>query len=115
MKSQSYELLFGARARPDLTATIALQLQDVVFNFHNANRDILESTMALMVKEYGAATDTKDRQAALMNVVAISEKLAGSLPPWYARNKEIIASAIGVMGGISGLLTLINSVLQHKH
>jgi serine/threonine protein kinase len=115
VKSQSYELLFGARARPDLTATIALQLQDVVFNFHNANRDILESTMALMVKEYGAATDTKDRQAALMNVVAISEKLAGSLPPWYARNKEIIASAIGVMGGISGLLTLINSVLQHKH
>ena len=68
-----------------------------------------------MLNEYGSATDPKDRQAALMNVVALSEKLAVRLSPWYERYKEIIASAVAVMGGVSGLMTAINSVLGHKH
>ena len=55
-----------------------------------------------------------DRQAALMNVVALSEKLATRLSPWYERHKELIASAVAVMGGVSGLLTTIHSVMGHK-
>ena len=115
VKAQAYELVFGARARTDLTATIALQLQDLVSNLRKLDQRILAGTVALMLEEYGSATDTKDRQAALMNVVALSEKLAVRLSPWYERYKEIIASAVAVMGGVSGLMTAINSVLSHKH
>ena len=115
VKAQAYQLVFGARARTDLTATIALQLQDLVSNLQKLDQRILAGTVALMLEEYGSASDTKDRQAALMNVVALSEKLAVRLSPWYERYKEIIASAVAVMGGVSGLMTAINSVLSHKH
>jgi hypothetical protein len=115
VKSQAYDLVFGARARTDLTATIALQLDDLVSKLSKLDERILAGSVALMLNEYGSATDTKDRQAALMNVVALSEKLAVRLSPWYERYKEIIASAVAVMGGVSGLMTAINSVLAHKH
>jgi len=115
VKSQAYDLVFGARVRTDLTATIALQLDDLVTKLRGLDERILAGTVALMLEEYGNATDTKDRQAALMNVVALSEKLAVRLSPWYERHKEIIASAVALMGGVSGLMTALNSVLSHKH
>ena len=115
MKSQAYELVFGARARTDLTSTIALQLDELVSKLRGLDERILAGSVALMLNEYGSATDAKDRQAALMNVVALSEKLAVRLSPWYERYKEVIASAVAVMGGVSGLVTAINSVLTHKH
>lgn len=115
VKSEAYELVFGAKARTDLTATIAVQLDELVSKLHKLDERILAGTVALMLAEYGSATDTKDRQAALMNVVALSEKLALRLSPWYERYKEIIASAVAVMGGVSGLVTALNSVLAHKH
>ncbi len=115
VKSQAYDLVFGARARTDLTATIAVQLDDLVSKLSKLDERILAGSVALMLNEYGSATDTKDRQAALMNVVALSEKLAVRLSPWYERYKEVIASAVAVMGGVSGLMTAINSVLSHKH
>lgn len=114
-KSQAVDLVFGARERTDLTATIALQLDDLVSKLRRLDERILAGSVALMLNEYGSATDPKDRQAALMNVVALSEKLAGRLTPWYERYKEIIASAVAVMGGVSGLVTALNSVLTHKH
>jgi hypothetical protein len=114
VKSEAYELVFGAKARTDLSATIAVQLDQLVSKLHKLDERILAGTVALMLAEYGSATDTKDRQAALMNVVALSEKLAVRLSPWYERYKEIIASAVAVMGGVSGLVTALNSVLAHK-
>jgi hypothetical protein len=115
VKSEAYELVFGAKARTDLTATIAVQLDELVSKLRKLDERILAGTVALMLEEYGSATDTKDRQAALMNVVALSEKLAVRLSPWYERYKEIIASAVAVMGGVSGLVTALNSVLAHRH
>ena len=115
-KAQAVDLLFGAKSRVDLTATIAFQLEELVGRLRALDERILASTVALMLNEYGRATDAKDRQAALMNVVALSEKLAQRLSPWYERYKEVIASAVAVMGGVSGLVTAINSVLgSHKH
>jgi hypothetical protein len=114
-KSQAYDLVLGAKARVDLTATIALQLDDLVAKLHAIDDRILAGTVALMLDEYGRATEAKDRQSALMNVVALSEKLAHRLSPWYERYKEVIASAVAVLGGVSGLLTAINSLLgAHK-
>lgn len=113
VKSQAYDIVFGARARTDLTATIALQLDELVSKLRNLDERILAGSVALMLNEYGSATDPKDRQAALMNVVALSEKLAVRLSPWYERYKEIIASAVAVMGGVSGLITALRSILAH--
>jgi hypothetical protein len=115
VKSQAYELVFGAKARTDLTATIAVQLDELVSKLSRLDERILAGSVALMLNEYGTATDAKDRQAALMNVVALSEKLAVRLSPWYERYKEIIASAVALMGGVSGLVTALNSLLAHKH
>lgn len=114
-KVQAYDLVLGAKARVDLTATIALQLDDLVAKLHTLDDRILAGTVALMLDEYSRATEAKDRQSALMNVVALSEKLAHRLSPWYERYKEVIASAVAVLGGVSGLLTAINSLLgTHK-
>jgi hypothetical protein len=115
VKAEAYDLVLGAKARVDLSATIALQLDDLVAKLRGLDERILAGTVALMLDEYGRATDTKDRQAALMNVVALSEKLANRLSPWYERYKEAIASGVAVIGGISGLLTAISSLLgAHK-
>ena len=115
VKTQAFDLMFGAKTRVDLTATIALQLEELVGRLRALDERILAGTVALMLDEYGRATDAKDRQAALMNVVALSEKLALRLSPWYERHKEVIASAVAVLGGVSGLLTAINSVLASHH
>jgi serine/threonine protein kinase len=115
VKSEAIELVFGAKTRTDLTATIAVQLDQLVSRLRRLDERILAGSVALMLNEYGSATDPKDRQAALMNVVVLSEKLAVRLSPWYERHKEIIASAVAVMGGVSGLVTALNSVLGHKH
>jgi tRNA A-37 threonylcarbamoyl transferase component Bud32 len=114
-KAQAYDLMLGAKARVDLTATIALQLDDLVTKLRGLDERILAGTVALMLDEYGRASDAKDRQSALMNVVTLSEKLAHRLSPWYERYKEVIASAVAVLGAISGLLTAITSLLgAHK-
>jgi serine/threonine protein kinase len=115
VKTEAFDLMFGARARVDLTATIALQLDELVGKLHALDERILAGTVALMLDEYGRATDAKDRQAALMNVVALSEKLTLRLSPWYERHKEVIASAVAVLGGMSGLVTAINSVVGLHH
>ena len=114
-KTQALDLALGAKARVDLTATIAVQLDELVGRLRALDERILAGTVALMLDEYSRAADTKDRQAALMNVVALSEKLAQRLSPWYERHKEVIASAVAVLGGVSGLLTAINSVLGSHH
>jgi serine/threonine protein kinase len=114
VKEQAYRLVLGARDRVDLTATMAFQLDELIARLHDLDDRILAGSVALMLNEYGSASDPKDRQAALMNVVALSEKLARRLAPWYERYKEAIASAVAVMGGVSGLMTAINSVLAHK-
>lgn len=115
VKTQAFDLMFGAKTRVDLTATIALQLDELVGRLRALDERILAGTVALMLDEYGRATDAKDRQAALMNVVTLSEKLALRLSPWYERYKEVIASAVAVLGGMSGLLTAINSILVSHH
>jgi len=115
-KEQAYDLALGAKARVDLTATIALQLDDLVTRLRGLDEKILAGTVALMLDEYGRATEAKDRQSALMNVVTLSEKLTQRLSPWYVRYKDAIASAVAVLGAVSGLLAAITSLLGvHKH
>jgi hypothetical protein len=48
-----------------------------------------------MLNEYKQASEAKDRQSGLMNVVALSEKLSQRLSPWYVRYKDVIAVSRG--------------------
>lgn len=114
-KEQAYALALGAKARVNLTETIALQLDDLVHRLRALDEQILAGSVALMLNEYSRSSDAKDRQSALMNVVALSEKLAHRLSPWYVRYKEVIASAVAVLGAVSGLLTTINSLRGPHH
>jgi eukaryotic-like serine/threonine-protein kinase len=106
----AFAIATGAKERLDVTQTIAVQLNELVTNLRALDQRILAGTVALMLNEYQQASEAKDRQAALMNVVALSEKLTLSLSPWYVRYKDVIASAVAVAGAVSGLLTAYNGI-----
>jgi serine/threonine protein kinase len=108
--AQAYALAAGAKTRVNVTATIAIQLDDLVSNLRALDERILAGSVAMMLKEYDQATEAKDRQSALMNVVTLSEKLAQRLSPWYVRYKDVIASGVAVSGAISGLITAYNAL-----
>lgn len=91
-----------------------MQVTDLVARLRDLDERILAGTVALMLDEYQKASDTKDRQSALMNVVSLSEKLGQRLSPWYVRYKDVIGSAVAAAGAISGLLTAYNGFHGHK-
>ncbi len=111
LRTDALELAVGARNRVDLTATIAMEVTDLVTRLRDLDERILAGTVALMLDEYNKAADAKDRQSALMNVVSLSEKLGQRLSPWYVRYKDVIASAVAVAGAVSGLLTAIRAFM----
>ena len=113
LKSQALGLAIDARQHVDLSATMALQVTDLVGRLRQIDERILAGTVALMLNEYQRASEGKDRQSALMNVVALSEKLGQRLSPWYVRYKDAIAMLVAVAGAVSGLLTAYNG-LRHK-
>jgi hypothetical protein len=113
LKSEALSLALDAKQRMDVTATIALQVTDLVGRLRQIDQRILAGTVALMLNEYQTASEGKDRQSALMNVVALSEKLGQRLSPWYVRYKDVIATFVAVAGALSGLLTAYNG-LHHR-
>jgi eukaryotic-like serine/threonine-protein kinase len=113
LKSQALSLAVDARQHVDVSATIALQVSDLVGRLRRIDERILAGTVALMLNEYQRASEDKDRQSALMNVVALSEKLGQRLSPWYVRYKDVIATLVAMAGAVSGLLTAYNG-LHHK-
>jgi len=113
LRSHALKLALDAGQRTDLTATIAMKVTDLVGRLQQIDQQILAGTVALMLKEYQTSSEGKDRQAALMNVVALSEKLGQRLSPWYVRNKDVIATLVAVAGAVSGLLTAYNGLRHH--
>ena len=110
------ELVLGTNNKLDLTATMALELDELVTRLRSLDDRLLAGPAELMLKEISTTSDPENRQKAIMNLSTLLEKLADrSHTPWYQRYKEVIASAVAVMGGASGLITAVNSVLAHKH
>jgi hypothetical protein len=68
--------------------------------------------MAVMVNEYESARNFDDRQKALMNAIAILDKLGPKLSPWYVRQDKLIATEVSLVGIISGLATAAQSVAK---
>ncbi len=113
LRSEAFSLALDAGQRTDMTATIAMKVTDLVGRLHQIDQQILAGTVALMLQEYQTSSEGKDRQAALMNVVSLSEKLGQRLSPWYVRNKDVIATLVAVVGAVSGLLTAYNGLRHH--
>ncbi|HZT36446.1 MAG TPA: serine/threonine-protein kinase [Bryobacteraceae bacterium] len=108
LRAAALGLALDAGKRLDVTATIAMQVTDLVGRLRDLDERILAGTVALMLDEYQKATEAKDRQSALMNVVSLAEKLGQRLSPWYVRYKDAIGSAVAAAGAVSGLLTAYN-------
>jgi serine/threonine-protein kinase len=106
------QLLKGGRTRKALSMTLAIQVDELFAKCRLMDEKFLGLTMALMVKEYDSARKFDDRQKALMNAIAILDKLGPKLSPWYVRHDKLVATAVSMVGIISGLATAAQSVAK---
>jgi hypothetical protein len=65
-----------------------------------------------MVREYQESRSSLDRQAALLNVVALMEKLQSHLAPWHVRHRDAIASTVAVVACATGVVTAISGFVD---
>jgi len=114
LRGAALGLALDAKSHVDVTATIAMQVTDLVSRLRELDASVLAGTVALMLGEYHRATESKDRQSALMGVASLAEKLGQRISPWYVRYKDVIASAVAVVGAVSGLLTAYGAFHGHK-
>jgi hypothetical protein len=105
-------MLKSRRTRKALSMTLSLQVDEVVAKCRLMDEKFLGLTMALMVKEYDSARKFDDRQKALMNAIAILEKLGPKLSPWYVRHEKLVATGVSLVGVVSGLATAAQSVAK---
>ena len=105
-------LLKGAQTRRALSMTLSIQVDEVIKKCRLMDERFLGLTLAVMVKEYGSARKFDDRQKALMNAVAILDKLEPKLSPWYIRHEKLIAAGVSLMGILSGLAAAAASVAK---
>lgn len=106
------KLLTGGRTRKALSMTLAIQVDEVIAKCRLMDEKFLGLTMAVMVKEYDSARKFDDRQKALMNAIAILDKLGPKLSPWYVRHEKMVATGVSMVGIISGLATAATSVAK---
>jgi serine/threonine-protein kinase len=113
LQVEAGQVLFGAQSRASLTATLAVQVDQLVERCRAMGEAYWGQTVALMLKEYEEAREGKDRRDALMNVAALLEKVTTRLSPWYVRYEKLLAvvsTAVGIVGGgwkvVSEVLTL---------
>ena len=52
------------------------------------------------------------RQAAIMNVVQLLEKLTNRLSPWYVRHEKLLAVVVSAVGILSGVTTVAASIVN---
>lgn len=69
-------------------------------------------SLAIMVKEFQEAREAQMRQAAIMNVLQLLEKLTNRQSPWYVRNEKSLAVLVTVVGILSGVTTVAVSIVN---
>jgi hypothetical protein len=102
LQVQAGQVLFGAQSRASLTATLAMQVDQLVERCRAMGEAYWGQTVALMLKEYQEARESKDRREALMNVAALLEKVTARLSPWYIRYEKglvAVSTLVGILGG----------------
>ena len=106
------EVVFGSQSRETLTASLAIQVDQVVSRVRSIDEKILANTMAIMVKEYEAAKECQDRMLALMNAVQLMEKLRSRFSPWYIQHEKLVTLFVALIGVASGVASIAASLVQ---
>jgi hypothetical protein len=104
-------LLLGVRSR-GLSDTVQVEVRQIITRCRELDERLLGITILKMIGEYDIATASDDRQAALMNVATLLEKLRGRLSPWYARFDKQLALATTLIGVASGLVSIVAGVVK---
>ncbi|MGQ0775231.1 MAG: protein kinase domain-containing protein [Pseudonocardiales bacterium] len=104
-------ILFGAGQRAELTRSLMIEVDQVVRNLNSLDAKILGMTVVAMIREYEEAKKSSDRQAALLNVVVLMEKLKAHFSPWYIRHKDAIATGVAVVGALAGVASVVSGFL----
>jgi hypothetical protein len=79
-----------------------LEVEELFRQCKRLDERIFAASVALMFQEYKSAKESDDRQAALMNVIQITDKLMDRLCPWYVKHEKVVSfigSAVGVISG----------------
>lgn len=105
-------ILFGSKSREVLTATLAMQVDEIVTRVRRLDEKILASSIMIMITEYETAKESHDRQAALMNTIQLLEKLTFRLSPWYVHHERLVAFLVALVGVASGVASIVASVVQ---
>jgi eukaryotic-like serine/threonine-protein kinase len=111
LQVEAGQVLFGAQSRASLTATLAVQVDQLVERCRAMGEAYWGQTVALMLKEYEEAREAKDRREALMNVATLLEKVTTRLSPWYVRHEKLLAVASTVVGILGGGWKIVSEVI----
>jgi len=112
LQVEAGQVLFGAQSRAALTATLAVQVDQLVERCRAMGEAYWGQTVALMLKEYEEAREAKDRREALMNVATLLEKVTGRLSPWYVRYEKLLAAATSGVGILGGGWKIVSEVIH---
>ena len=112
LERDASSIIFGSRSREILTASLALQVDEIVLRVRRLDERILANTLAIMVREFEDAKESQDRQAALMNAAQLMEKLTARLSPWYVQYEKLIAFFVALVGIATGLVSVTTSLQQ---
>ena len=104
--------LKGARTRKALSKALSRQVNEIIAKRLQIDERVLATTMWAMVQEFDSASKSDDRQSALMNIIAISDKLNSKLAPWYVRHEKLVAAGVSLVGILSGLATAVLNVAK---
>ena len=105
-------LLLGLGTKRALSDTIQVEIAQIITRCRELDERLLGVTILKMISEYDTAKESDQRQAALMNVATLLEKLRGRLSPWYARFEKQLAIATSVIGVASGLVSVIAGMVK---
>lgn len=105
-------LLTDAKERSQLSQTIALEIDGLLESCRRIDDRILVATLAEMISEYQVAKTSPDRQSALMNSVAMLDKLSTRLSPWYVRQEKLLAFVLSFLSIASGAASIVVSVIK---
>jgi serine/threonine protein kinase len=107
-------IMLGRKSLDALTQSLAIEIDTIITRVKQVDDMIIAHTLAMMVREYESAKESKDRQSALVNAVSLLEKLTTRLSPWYVRHDKFVAFVVSSVGVVSGLVTVVMSVIKIK-
>ena len=105
-------LLLGLKTKRALSETLQIEVTRIIARCRDLDERLLGITIMKMIHEYDVASESNERQSALMNVATLLEKLRGRLSPWYARFEKQLALATSVLGIATGVVTVVAGIIK---